>query len=157
MQAYTEKIIVDSSVRRLCSRAYPNHSKGCPNFGKRASCPPQCKLLEDEFDLKQGFWVVWVNFDFETHRNKMLQKHPNWSQRQIDCCLYWQGKVKSQLKKEVQTLLFFLTGNNWRLVNGLCPEAMGINITGTMELIGVKLEWPPKQIVRKVALIGVVK
>jgi hypothetical protein len=38
-----------------------------------------------------------------------------------------------------------------------CPEAMGVNVTATMKNLGVELEWPPKNIVRKVAIIGVRK
>jgi len=156
MQAYLKNIVIDKSVRGLCRRPYPNHPKGCPNYGKRSTCPPQVKLIDEIFDANKGFWIVWVDFDFASHCNNMKTKHPNWTQRQIECCLYWQGTAKKKLKEELQDVMYYLEGSeNWELVNNLVPEAMGVNVTATMKNIGVELEWPPKKIVRKVALLGV--
>jgi len=156
MQAYLKNIVIDKSVRELCAHPYSNHPKGCPNFGKRATCPPQVKLIDEIFDLSKGFWVVWVDFDFKSHCNRMKRKHSNWSLCQIECCLYWQGTARKQLKKTIQDVEYYLKGTeNWMLVNEFCPEAMGVNVTATMKKIGIELEWPPKNIVRKIALFGV--
>lgn len=155
MQAFIKEVVVDRSVRKLCVRPYPNHPRGCPNFGKRKTCPPQCPLLEDVFDMRAGFWIVWVEFDFAKHCDRMRKKHPDWSQRQVECCLYWQAGVNKELRKAVckqWAVIALKTGEN--CVTTYCPEAMGVNVTETMRKIGVELEWPPKKIVRKVALIG---
>lgn len=157
MQAYIKNIIIDYSVRDLCYRPYPNHPKGCPNYGKRGFCPPKCPQIEDWFDILEGFWVVWIIFDFATHRRNMRRKHPDWSQRQIDCCLYWQGTANKMLREEVADMEYYLEGRggDWHVT--FCPEAMGVNVTATMKNLGVKLEWPPETVVYKVAIIGVRK
>ena len=154
MHAKTKNIIIDYSVRNLCSQSYPNHPKGCPNYGKRPICPPQCPHIEDWFDISRGFWVVWINFDFAAHRRRMRKKHPEWSQRQVDCCLYWQGTANKMLREAVYDMEYYLQGRG-RWETTYCPEAMGVNVTATMKQLGVILEWPPQNIVRKVALIGV--
>lgn len=150
MQVYTKTIVIDPSVRALCVRPYSNHPKGCPNFGKRSSCPPQARLVTDVFSMEAGFWLVWIEFDFATHCRKMREKHPEWSQRQIECCLYWQNTANKMLREVVTK--FYKEHCNWR--GTTCPEAMGINVTESMRQIGIKLEWPPLNIVRKVALFG---
>lgn len=156
MQAFTQNIVFDRGVRLLCIRPYTNHPKGCPNYFKKKGCPPRQKYLSEVFDTARGFWIVWVDFDFAAHCERMRRNHPNWSQRQIECCLYWQGRANKLLKKEIRDMAHYLRDRgNWKVTT--CPEAMGVNVTETMKNIGVTLEWPPKNIVRKVALFGVVK
>lgn len=147
------KIVIDHSVRNLCFRPYPNHPHGCPNFGKRPSCPPRSPVIEDVLDMTRLIYLVWVSFDFAAHRKKMKAKHPNWSQRQIDCCLYWQGGVRKQLREEIaQALSIFEDTTRYRVCG--CPEALGVNVTATMKNVNIELEWPPETIVYKVAIIG---
>jgi len=159
MNVFTEKVIVDSSVRELCNRPYPNHPKGCPNHHKRAMCPPRCPHLEDYYDISQGFYVVWIEFDIGAHIRRMAERHPNWSQRQKECCLYWQGTARRKLKEAVAVVeyekYYCKDKINWK--TSFCPEAMGVNVTATMKNLGVILEWPPQNIVRKVAIIGIRK
>ena len=157
MQAHKliKDIVIDSSVRGLCSRPYPNHPKGCPNFGKRITCPPRCPNFHDYYDISKGFWIVWIEFDFAAHRRRMKKKHPNWSQRQKECCLYWQGTANKMLREAVADVEYYLKGTgNWKTT--YCPEAMGVNVTATMKNLDVELEWPPQNIVRKVAIIGTI-
>lgn len=158
MQAFAKDVVIDTRVRGLCTRPYPNHPKGCPNFGKRATCPPKCPLLSDVYNLNAGFWIVWVEFDFAAYCKKMRDKHPNWSQRQVECCLYWQGGVNKRLREAVNKVWadqVLRTGIGFH--ETYCPEAMGVNVTETMRKLGVELEWPPQGVVRKVALIGRLK
>lgn len=152
----SKKIVIDYGVRNLCFRSYPNHPKGCPNYGKRPLCPPQCPRIEDVLDLSKFVYVVWVTFDFAAHREKMRSKHPNWSQRQIDCCLYWQGGVRKRLREEIVKCLALFV-NKTKYVAYDCPEALGVNVTATMKNLNINLEWPPKTIVYKVALVGTKK
>jgi hypothetical protein len=48
-----------------------------------------------------------------------------------------------------------LFAGNKNLINTEAPEAMGVNVTETMKNAGVVLEWPPENIVIKVAFIGI--
>ncbi len=146
---------LQNSVRGLCTKPYYNHPKGCPNAGKRDICPPHAPLLGDFFELEKRILAVCIHFNLGQHIEKMKAKHPDWSQRQLECCLYWQGGVKKKLRQEVKyniarTPLF----DGGKLVATDCPEAMGVNVTATMQAVGVILEWPPKVIVRKIAFIG---
>lgn len=147
--------VIERSVRNLCVKPYYNHPKGCPNYNKRNLCPPAALLLTEFIDLDKRVLAVCVHFNLGMHVERMKDKHPNWSQRQCECCLYWQGSVKKKLKDEVAYNMtrpaLFDSGN---LVSTDCPEAMGVNVTATMANVGIVLEWPPKKIVRKIAFIG---
>lgn len=150
------KIVIDSSVRNLCGNPYPNHPKGCPNKGKKPTCPPRSPFLEDVYDLRTGLIFVWIEFNIGVHIARMARKHPNWSQRQKECCLYWQGTANRMLKDAVvEVECKFVYPSKWK--TSFCPEAMGVNVTATMKNLGVELEWPPQEIVRKVAIIGIRK
>lgn len=150
------KVVLDPSVRDLCRKPYPGHPRGCPNYGKRHTCPPQAPMLSDVLDLSRQVWAVWVEFDIKAQRFKMWFKHPKWSKRQAECCLYWQGVVRKRLRREMHVFIsdpdMELFGD--RLVPIEVPEAMGVNVTETMRGIGVELEWPPERIVRKIGLLG---
>jgi len=80
----------------------------------------------------------------------MREKHPEWSERQLRCCLYWQHTARRQLRTKVADLLTQHPG----LVAVFVPEACGVNVTATMASIGIALEWPPVQFAYQVALVG---
>lgn len=154
------KPVLDESVRKLCYRPYPNHKKGCPNYGKRPVCPPQAPLLSEFLDLNYKVMAVWVAMDFAAHVQRMKEKHPNWSQRQLECCLYWQGTMAKRLRRwtEYQLTRTILFDTDKPLVATYCPEAMGVNVTETMKrFTQVRLEWPPQNIVYKISFVGVAR
>jgi len=138
------------AVRGLCVKAYPNHPKGCPNFGKKAGCPPQAPQLPAFYDYSREFYAIYNVFDFGSHVAKMKAAHPEWSQRQLDCCLYWQPTARKQLEAEIRAFSAEHPGMD---VNR-CPEAMGLNVHETMRLTGLVLEWPPVTKAVQVALAG---
>ncbi len=150
------KLVLDPSVRDLCRCVYPGHPKGCPNFGKKRSCPPQAPLINELLDAANPVWAFWINYDLAAHRERMRCRHPRWSERQLVNCLYWQPRVDKLLRQLVDKRLPLLrmmhAGVQPRAV--YCPEACGVNVTATMESAHVKLEWPPVDIVRKIALVG---
>ena len=149
------KPIIDYSVRDFCFRPYSNHPKGCPNFGKRETCPPQASFIDDVLDLTKPVYAIWNIFDFACHTIKMSQLHPSWSRRQIECCLYWQGTARKQLKEEIFNFEFNPSHNGYDVFT--CPEAMGVNVTETMKSIGEILEWPPVTKTYQVAIAGTKK
>jgi hypothetical protein len=142
--------VFDSGIRALCAKPYPGHKKGCPNLGKKAGCPPSIGVLHDVYDVGSPLFVIWNVFDFGAHVAKMLDRHPQWSQRQLACCLYWQGTARKQLRAELEAFERAHPG----LVVNTCPEAMGMNVTATMASLGVQLEWPPETVAIQVALAG---
>lgn len=142
--------VVDHSVRGLCVRPYPLHPKGCPNFGKCDRCPPKAPFFEEAFDLALPVFAVVNQFDLAAHVARMAARNPDWSDRQLRCVLYWQGTARKQLQEKIQTALAGLPG----YVATWCPEGMGVNVTATMQAIGVPMEWPPVNVAMQVALLG---
>jgi predicted metal-binding protein len=145
--------VIDAKMRSLCKKPYPNHPKGCPNFGSKEGCPPDAKMFGQVFDLAQPVCAVVNRFDLGAHRERMRAKHPNWSQRQLDCCLYWQNTARNQLELRVDAFLLDHPG----YTATYCPEAMGVNVTATLAAVGVRLEWPPDKWAHHVALVGVLQ
>lgn len=145
--------VIDCKVRALCIKPYPNHPKGCPNFGKKEGCPPKAKKFEDVFDTTKPIYAIVNVFDLKSHADKMKEKHPNWSERQIYCCLYWQKTARKQLLEGIKE---FLKEHKGYTVT-TCPEAMGVEVTKTLEAVGIELEWEPKNIACQVALAGIKK
>ncbi len=142
--------VIDPAVRNLCFKPYPNHNKGCPNYGKKIGCPPQAPLVGDIINLSKQVWVIWNEFDFGGHCARMKEKHPMWSQRQIECCLYWQGTARKQLKQ----ILTKFTSKHPGLKIIQCPEACGVNLTATMDNAGIELQWPPTTKTYQIVLAG---
>ncbi len=145
--------VIDYSVRSLCTRPYPGHPKGCPNFNKKKKCPPIAQKFENIFDLTQPIYAIIHVFDFRSHIEKMKNRHPEWSERQLKNCYYWQSKARSKLKEGI--LDFLKENRNYHVTT--CPEGMGINVTETMKRIGIILEWPPENLTYQVAIAGIKK
>jgi len=86
-----ETINIDPKFQELCKSPYPNHPRGCPNYGKKKGCPPKQKLFFDVFDCY--FYLIFTEFDLGSHVSRLKKKHPKWTQRQLECCMYWQEKT----------------------------------------------------------------
>jgi predicted metal-binding protein len=147
---------VEAKVRGLCVHPYPGHRKGCPNFNKKDGCPPQAPLIHHTLDLSHPVYAIWNVFDFAGHVARMRELHPDWSQRQRECCLYWQPGARRDLRGEIAR---FLRQRDIRsLMRGIrvvaCPEAQGVNLTATMRTAGIELEWPPVTVAYQIVLAG---
>lgn len=151
MKPYYEvdRLIIDYRAREWCKLPYPNHPLGCPNYDHRANCPPSAPLVEDYFDLTQPLWLVVVAFDLHGHIERMKARHPDWSDRQAKCVLYWQNRVNKELELNASQ---FAHHNG--LIYTLCPEAMGVQVIKTAKRIGIPIKPRPFDYVYKIALIG---
>ena len=145
-------ISIDPTFQKICWRPYYNHPRGCPNYGKKRGCPPHQKMFFDVFD--RDFYLIFTEFDLGTPVKKMKKKHPNWTDRQLYCCLYWQGTARKNLKAEIDRARKILPHHHITA----CPEAMGVNVTDLMEdNAGIELDWPPKITTYQVAIAGLKK
>ena len=142
--------VIDLSVRFLCLQRYPGHKKGCPNYERKSGCPPYTPTIDQLIDLQLPVWAIWNVFDFAGHCQRMRVKHPRWSKRQIECCLYWQPKARKELKDEVKK---FLSERTDKIVVWN-PEGAGVNVTATMKSVGMELEWPPVTKTYQIVLAG---
>ena len=143
-----EKVLWTYKARdgTFCCLPYPDHPKGCPNF-------PTCienNELDDCYSPTQLQWYAMVEeFDLEAHAKNMKAKHPDWSKRQCECVLYWQGHVRKILREKAEKVCSEIGG----CVVTLCPEALGVNVFGTMARVGIILRKNPT-LVRKIAFVG---
>jgi len=145
--------VLDYSIRVLCARPYPGHKNGCPKFNKgNVACPPGAPLFDKYFDLHSPIFAVINEFDIGRHAEKLAERHPKWSDRQLRCCLYWQAGARKRLAEKIEKVLKLDCFNGYEATT--CPEAMGVNVTETMRTVGVLLEWPPLNIARQIAMIG---
>ena len=144
-----KRLVIDYRAREWCKLPYPNHPFGCPNYGMRDSCPPNAPLIQDYIDLSQPLWLTVIVFNLAEHILKMKQGHPSWSDRQAKCVLYWQGSVNKELRLQSSR---FAKANN--LLYTLCPEAMGVQVIKTAQLIGIPIKPRPTDYVYKIALLG---
>lgn len=148
-------VLLECTPGSLCAKRYPGHTKGCPNFGKRSTCPPQADLWTPEYFANKTAYAVWNQFHFGEHVERMRARHPGWTQRQLANCLYWQGTARKQLTREIQDFTTWLedvrSGITVLCVNRI-PEAHGLNVTMTMASNGILLEWPPREWAYQVAL-----
>ena len=146
----TGQVLVNLEAREWCKLPYPGHPKGCPNYGKKAICPPAVATIDRVFDLERPCWFVVEKFDLGAHAKRMKEKHPKWSDRQCRCVLYWQAGVKSRLKEKTKLILY----NKLGTIATDCPEAMGVNVTTTLRRLGLPIKNKPDGTVYKVALVG---
>jgi len=145
--------VVDQSVIALCKHEYPLHKKGCPNFGKKKGCPPGTRMLYQILDLSKEVYAIYNIFDYQGHADRMMEKHPGWSDRQARCVLYWQPKARKALKEKIA--LFQELTDEYAIIQS--PEAHGVNVTETMKKAGIELEWPPKTVAYQIVLAGILK
>ena len=131
-----KKLITSNRTGSWCRLPYPNHKTDCPNYGKNKWCPPQAPMVDEYFELSKPLYIVHSEFDFYGHVEKMRAKHPEWSDRQCACVLYWQGTSRKQMKERVARAMWELGTN----ASASCPEAMGVNVYATALLSGLKLD-----------------
>ena len=148
------KPVIIRPVHNLCVRPYLNHKRGCPNYGKKKGCPPGVPMFDSVYDLTRPVFAIYNIFDFKGHVDRMREKHPDWSKRQLECCLYWQGTARKKLKELIEIFKKLVpVGTGWYSITTV-PEAMGINVTETMKRVGIELEWPPVNVAYQIAMAG---
>ena len=134
---------------KWCLLPYKNHKNGCPNYGKRKTCPPFAKKFEEL--IEPPYFLVLQEFDLDFQKKKMKEKHPNWTDNQCKNLLYWQKGLVKNLKEEANYYARIL-GQNYMVLE--VPEANGVNVFKTCKNIGIKLCANPEKIVKKIMIIG---
>lgn len=147
-------ILLDCAPGELCRRSYPGHKNGCPNYGKRPTCPPKAARWTIETIARYEWYAVWIEFELGAHVARMQDRHPDWSQRQCECCLYWQGTARARLRAAIVEYLRATPFSRVIKVHSV-PEAHGCDVTATMATLGVALEWPPKVMTHHVAIVRI--
>lgn len=145
-----EDIVFSSNIQKLCLKPYPDHPHGCPNFGRKPGCPPRQPAIDRVLDFSRPIYVIWVELNLVKWIKRMKKLHPKlrtYAQRAN--LRYWQPAIRSQLNALINRAI-----QDGSIEIAVDPEAHGVNVSALMQLVGVKLEWPPKKFVRKVVLAG---
>ena len=150
IQLTPERISFGLDIQTLCRRSYPGHPHGCPNWNRKRGCPPGAPLINGVLDFNHPVFLVVTEFNLKTHALNMKTKHPNWSERQVYCCLYWQPAARKVHRQNVVTQMREHSLSKWVAA----PEAHGVNVTRLLRDHGIELEWPPRDRVRIVSLLG---
>ena len=146
-----KKIIKSKNINKWCKLPYPGHPNGCPNYNKKKTCPPKAPSFEKI--IKPPYILVAVKFNLEEHVKKMKQKHPNWTDKQARCVLYWQNRVNKQLRELSEKTASKIP--NSMILN--MPEANSINLFETCKKEGLILKSNPQKIIWKMSIIGIKK
>lgn len=143
--------LATTDTGRLCRIPYRGHRHGCPNYGKSNRCPPNAPHVTDVFDIVRPMYFVYSEFFIPDHARKMKALHPEWSDRQCRCVLYWQGKARKKLRLRVSEAMEILNTD----IFTSCPEGMGVNVFATARKHGMILERTKDiRICRHIALAG---
>lgn len=154
MEIKIKKLRVNMKARKWCLLPYPGHPKGCPNYNDpkhEGICPPSAPLIQDFIDLQKPMYLIVEEFDLDAHVEKWLIDHPTNTLKQARCVLYWQNGVRSRLKRKCESFKKAHPG----FVTTLVPEAMGVNVIATAQLVGIPIKPKPDGVVYKIALAGV--
>lgn len=144
-----EDLIINPATQGWCGLPYKDHPKGCPNFNRRKDCPLNTFLMGEV--IGPPYHLMGVSFDIEKQAMKMKEKHPNWTERQARCLLYWQGTVNKRLRILAER---FVDGDeSLKVINK--PEAHGVDVFKMCEKIGWHLEKKhPWNFIWKIVLVG---
>ena len=130
------KRIVCGDTGAWCQLPYRNHPKGCPNYGKRNTCPPDAPHISEVLDLEKPIYIAFSDFDLFSHMKRMSQKHPKWSVYQCRNVLYWQGTSKAEMRRRARIAKTIMGADT--IIE--CAEGMGVNVYATCRHVGLKLE-----------------
>ncbi len=143
-------VVRNNGPKDMCILPYYGHTKGCPNYGRKKGCPPNNRFYDDIYDVSRPVYAIYNVFDFGGHVQRMRYRHPDWSRRQLECCLYWQGTARKALREYATEWIRMHPGYSIEST----PEAMGVNITDTLLDVDIILEWPPVTVTYQVVLAG---
>jgi hypothetical protein len=110
-------------------------------------------MFDQVFDIHNPFYAIYAIFDLAAHVERMRERHPDWSEAQLLCVLYWQSSAKKALNVCVDDFITQFRKEGFYITNA--AEAMGVNLTQTMQNAGIMLEWPARKNVYKIAIAGI--
>ena len=154
--------ILNPKAREWCKMPYPGHPKGCPNFntGKK-ECPPDAPMFDDFFDMSGDFWMGVEKFELGEHVKRMIALHPDWTDKQARCCLYWQNGVRKRLRTDTELFISLLLPDLINIDDGdgeydytMLPEAMGMNVIATALRHDIPIKARPVDAIHKISIVG---
>lgn len=150
-----QKLVLTPKAKQWCALPYYDKKHGCPNY--RGRCYEGGKrrivMLNEIMNVHQPIYIVYNEFDLAAHMAKMLEAHPNWSERQQRNVYYWQNQSRTQLQKKVDAAAAILRQRGPIIISS--GEGNGVNLYATCFHSGLKLEKIRRlKICRHLVLIG---
>lgn len=148
----SEEVLVSMKPRgfnRWCQLPYHKHPNGCPNFGIKDSCPPNTPYFLDVYEEK--IFIAYLKFDFKSYLKWRQDVHPDWGNREIRNPRHFQNHLDAILRGEIKNLD---PGYVKDRVTVFSPEAMSVNMHLTCRNTGIELEWPPSEIMYRIAFLA---
>ncbi len=145
-----DKLYFTNKINQWCKLPYPRHPKGCPNYDKNDRCPPRAKPLDKIFDLKMDHYFIIYKYNLKEHMENMKKNNPKLTHNQQKCVLYWQGKVRKEMKLVFKLLL----QSDSKLIYNDIPEAHGVNVIKTLRKLNIPIEIKPENYIHKISIIG---
>jgi hypothetical protein len=142
-------IVFGEYVQNFCRNTYGNYRLGCPNYGKKKGCPP-CELIDEILDFSKPIYLIYSEFNVGEFASKMRNRHSGWTEKQAYNSRLWQGRARKEHNLEIKKFL----GEHPGASVVLQPERKGVDVNLIFTRLGIKLEWPPRQIARVVSLAG---
>jgi hypothetical protein len=134
----------EKKIQSLCKVPFYGHPDGCPNYGKKTSCPPHQPLIDRVLDLSQEVYIIYNKFMVGEFAERMRIAHPEWKQhpRQWYNPRRWQPKARKEHHDELDRFL----SQHPDSIYTTMPEAHGVNLSALMHTLRIELkwDWPPK-------------
>jgi len=94
--------VIQKKMQGLCRHKYPDHPRGCPNWGRSSECPPGKPLFNELVDITKGVIAIYTVFDLTAQEIKMKAKHPHWTRKQCRNSMWWKKAEMKKLLKLVE-------------------------------------------------------
>jgi len=143
----------------FCGLSYPGYKHGCPNYGVKATCPPNSPYLESIKKEFKYFYLVYAKFDLVKYSNHIRQIHPEFTDKQCKNPRFYQNSVKSLLLDRINEMKlidsrFEVLGCGSGFKGSVYSmEAVGIHVFDTCKNNDIILEKDPFTHVTFVCLI----
>jgi hypothetical protein len=110
-------------------------------------------MFDELIDIGKPVYCIVNRFNLRGHAQFMRNRHPDWSEAQLYCCLYWQGRARKQLRRKVNRFL----EDHPDYIALYCPEGSGVDIVATVRQFGLEFEWPARNYAYQIALTGMAR
>ena len=110
-------------------------------------------MFDELIDIGKPVYCIMNQFNLRAHAEIMRSRHPDWSEAQLYCCLYWQGRGRKQLRLKVNGFLEDRPG----YIALYCPEGSGVDVVATAGQFGLKFEWPARNYAYQIAIAGMAR
>jgi len=162
----------EADVNKYCQTPYKNHPNGCPNYQHNWSCPPYAPTVQEtraSLGTYSFFWILIMEIPIPQKKIKFLK---NWRTKH----------EFAKITKNLNNFLSYLQSNhrNWKFYfcsdctlcseknNSKCtcptepcrypnkirvsPEAAGIDVFATLEILDIEIEKEPMNKLRRIAM-----